>query len=72
MDRNNQLRGKTPVGRTAKKWWMYIFFVLNLCITNLFIFFKKSHVRPRKKRYTIDFRIDLAKELIGYKTEKAL
>ena len=71
-DRNNQLRAKAPMGSTAKKWWMYIFFVLNLCITNPFIFFKKNHIWGRKNRYTIDFRIDLAKELIGYKTEKAL
>lgn len=67
VDRNNQLRAKTPVGRPAKKWWKYIFFfVINLCITNAFIVYKESSVRQRKKRYTLlDFRVDVAKELIG-------
>lgn len=37
VDRNNQLRAKTPVGRPAKKWWKYIFFVINLCISNAFM-----------------------------------
>lgn len=66
VDRNNQLRAKTPVGRPAKKWWKYIFFVINLCISNAFIVYKESSVRQRKKRYTLlDFRVDVAKELIG-------
>lgn len=67
VDRNNQLSAKTPVGRPAKKWWKYIFFfVINLCITNAFIVYKESSVRPREKKYTLlDFRVDVAKELIG-------
>jgi hypothetical protein len=38
-DHNNQLRAKTPVGRQAKNCYTYILFsVINVCITNAFIF----------------------------------
>ena len=67
VDRNNQLRSKTPVGRPAKKWWKYIlFYLLNLCITNSFIVLMETPLVQRKRRYSLlDFRIELAKELIG-------
>ncbi|XP_052083040.1 piggyBac transposable element-derived protein 4-like [Mytilus californianus] len=73
VDRNNQLRAKTPVGRPAKKWWKYLFFyIINLCITNAFIVMNESvGYQPRKKRYSLlDFRIDIAKQLIGNFTKR--
>lgn len=73
VDHNNQLRAKTPVGRPAKKWWKYLFFYLiNLCITNAFIVMSETAVcQQRKKRYTmLDFRTDVAKQLIGGFTKR--
>lgn len=67
VDRNNQLRAKTPVGRPAKKWWKYIlFYLINLCITNAYLVMKETPAVVRKRRYSLlDFRIELAKELIN-------
>ena len=68
VDLHDQLRMNYSLGRNSKKWWRYLFwFLVNCSIVNSFLLFKASSQRPqKKKRYShIDFRIDLALELIA-------
>jgi hypothetical protein len=69
VDLCDQLRAKYPVGRSSKKWWRYMFhFIINICIINGFITMVESHPESheRGKRFRqLDFRINLAKQLIG-------
>lgn len=61
------------VGRNSKKWWRYLFwFLVNCAIVNAFIIFKQKSRLPRsKKRYShIDFRIDMAMDLIAGFTKR--
>jgi hypothetical protein len=68
VDRHDQFRMKYALGRDGKKSWKYIFwFLMNCAIVNAFIIFSnKSRRRNSKKRFHhLDFRLELAHELIA-------
>ena len=67
VDRHDQLRMKYSVGRFGKKHWRYlVWFLVNCSIVNAFIIYKEKSTRPTKKSYNhLDFRVELAKLLIG-------
>ena len=68
VDLHDQLRMKYDVGRNSKKWWWYLFwFLLNCCIVNAYIMFTMSSQRVNKKKRfrNVDFRLELARDLIG-------
>lgn len=67
VDRFDQLRAKYRVGRFSKKSWKYLFnFLLTSAIVNAWILYSSYSRRKVKKTYDQnDFRLELAKELIG-------
>ena len=67
VDRHDQLRLKYGVGRFAKKAWKYLtWFFINCSIVNAYIIYAEKSQRTTKKGYKhIDFRMELAKQLIG-------
>ena len=68
VDLNDQLRSYYPSGRSGKKWWRFIFwYLLDVSICNAFIVEGLSSHRPssRSRRTHLQFRLELAKELIG-------
>ena len=67
VDRHDQMRMKYGVGRFAKKAWKYLtWFFINCSIVNAFIIYQEVSERGTKRGYKhLDFRLELAKELIG-------
>ena len=68
VDLNDQYRSYYPSGRTGKKWWRYIFwFLLDVSICNAMVLEKlSSHAATgRKRRGLLQYKLQLAKELIG-------
>ena len=68
MDLHDQFHVKYDVGRNSKKWWKYLFwFFVNCSLVNAYILVKSSSTRTsKKKRFKqLDFRVELAMELIG-------
>ena len=68
VDLSDQFRSYYPSGRTGMKWWRYIFwFLLDVSICNAMIIEKLSpHAQTsRKRRALLQFKLQLAKELIG-------
>ena len=65
VDRGDQLRGYYSCRTKSRKFYKYIFyFLLDVAITNAFVLYK--HYAAFSKYKTIrDFRVQLAKELIG-------
>ena len=77
VDRNMQHRAKNPVGRPAKKYWKYITnYILELCLINSFLIWKSTPGTPAtqsRSRYSLlDFRMDVAKQLIGWFSARKL
>ncbi|XP_062595326.1 piggyBac transposable element-derived protein 4-like [Saccostrea cucullata] len=66
VDIFDQLRSKYSVGRPSKKWWKYVLhFLINTAIINTFLIMKESVNLPKKKYRQLDYRLALAKLLIG-------
>ena len=65
VDRGDQLRGYYSCRTKSRKFYKYIFyFLLDVAITNAFVLYK--HYAACSKYKTIrDFRVQLAKDLIG-------
>ena len=73
VDRADQLRSFYFTGYSSRKWYRYIFwFLFNLSICNAFVLesFHRT-TRGQGKREMINFRLDLAKQLIdGFSQRK--
>ena len=67
VDRGDQLRGYYCCRTKSRKFYKYIcYFLLDVAITNAFILYKHYNPHPSKGLLTMkDFRLQLAKELIG-------
>ena len=67
VDLADQKRSYYSLGRTSNKWWTYLFwFFTNICIVNAHILFYLSrYPAPKQKMEHLDFRLALAKRLIG-------
>ena len=73
VDHADQLRTEYSTYRTSKKWWAYVFwFLFDVAITNGLVLMKESPNHNRvtknnrqKPRTMIEFRMNLAKQLIG-------
>ncbi|XP_033759441.1 piggyBac transposable element-derived protein 3-like [Pecten maximus] len=73
VDKADQTRTEYPTFRMCKRWWTYVFyFLLDLSIANAYILMKESPNHQletksgrRKERSLLDFRMKLAKLLIG-------
>ena len=72
VDRNDQLRGYYQVRLKCRKYYNYIFWCLfDVAITNMFLLCRDYSNLPYNS--TKEFRIDLAKDLIGnYNSRKRL
>ena len=65
VDRGDQVRGYYSCRMKSRKFYKYIFyFLLDVAITNAFILYKDYTTDPKYKTIK-DFRVQLAKELIG-------
>lgn len=75
VDRFDQLRAKYRIGRFSKKCWKYLFnFFANSAVVNSWLLYQQYSKREIKKKgyEQLDFRLELAKELIGgYSDRKA-
>ena len=69
VDVNDQYRSYYPPGTTSRKWWKYLlWFFVNLSMVNAYLLEK---IAGKKKRCQLDFRRELAKQLIaGYNGDK--
>ena len=68
VDLNDQMRSYYPSGRPGKKWWRYLlWFLLDVSITNAFILEHLSlhAASSRARRSLLQFKLELAKQLIG-------
>lgn len=73
VDRSDQIRTSYPTYRKTKRWWLYMFWYLfDVAISNAFVLMKqspnhviKSSTGKTVSRTMIDFRKNLAKQLIG-------
>ena len=67
VDRGDQLRGYCLCRTKSRKFYKYIFyFLFDVAITNAYISYKLIHPDPSKSLLPVkDFRLQLAKELIG-------
>lgn len=66
VDRADQLRSFYFTGYSSRKWYRYIFWLFNLSICNAFVLESMYRTnRGQRKRAMINFRIDLAKQLIN-------
>ena len=64
MDLHDQLRGYYAIGTKSRKWWRYLFwFCVDVSIVNGFILERKAI--NHRSRTQLDFRVELAKDLIG-------
>ena len=65
VDRGDQLRGYYSCRTKSRKFYKYIFhFLLDVAITNAFVLYK-HYAACSKYKNIRDFRVQLAKELIG-------
>ena len=65
VDYGDQLRGYYSCRTKSRKFYKYIYhFLLDVVITNSFILYKSFHPNPRCKTIR-EFRLQLARELIG-------
>ena len=65
VDRGDQLRSYYSCRTKSRKFYKYIFyFLLDVAITNAFVLYKGYAANP-KHGTILDFRVQLAKELIG-------
>ena len=79
VDHSDQMRTEYSTYRTSRKWWHYLFwFLFDLCITNGLVLMKESQNHQRytkkgnlKKHTMLEFRMALAKQLIGEYTENS-
>ena len=61
---HDQLRGYYAIGTKSRKWWRYLFwFCVDVSIVNAFILERKAI--NHCSRTQLDFRVELAKDLIG-------
>ena len=67
VDRGDQLRGYYLCRTKSRKFYKYIFyFLFDVAVTNAYILYKHFHSHPSKSLLSVkDFRLQLAKELIG-------
>lgn len=73
VDHADQLRTEYSTYRSSRRWWLYLFwFLFDVAVTNGFIMMKEStnHRRQTKTgwdkvRTMLEFRMALAKQLIG-------
>ena len=68
VDLNDQMRSYYPSGRPGKKWWRYLlWFLLDVSITDAFVLERLSlhAVSSRARRSLLQFKLELAKQLIG-------
>ena len=68
VDLSDQMRSYYHAGRSCKKCWRFIlWFLLDVSISNAFIIERLSPhaTAPRSRRTHLQFRIELAKQLIG-------
>lgn len=64
VDRFDQFKERYGVGRRSKKWWHRIFyFLIDLAIVNSYLLCKIA--TGKKSLHQLDFRINLAKQLIS-------
>ena len=64
VDLHDQLRGYYAIGTKSRKWWRYLFwFCVDVSIVNGFILERKAI--NHRSRTQLDFRVELAKDLIG-------
>ena len=64
VDLSDQLRAYYPSGRSCKKWWRFVlWFLLDVAICNAFLLYGMTH--STRNRTQLQFRLDLAKQLIG-------
>lgn len=65
VDKFDQLKERYAIGRRSRKWWHRIFyFLIDLAIVNSYIMYKVDHGQDTCQKQ-LDFRIHLAKQLIG-------
>lgn len=71
VDKFDQLRECYAIGRRSVKWWHRIFYYLiDLAIVNSYVMWKNKSVDPTKC-HQLDFRINLARQLInGFSSRK--
>eukprot|EP00112_Aurelia_sp_Birch-Aquarium-sp1_P015019 Seg3293.2 transcript_id=Seg3293.2/GoldUCD/mRNA.D3Y31 product="PiggyBac transposable element-derived protein 4" protein_id=Seg3293.2/GoldUCD/D3Y31 len=73
VDRADQMRTAYSSTRTSKRWWTYLFwFLVDLCISNSLVLMResknhklKSRTGREKERSLLDFRKNLAVQLLG-------
>jgi hypothetical protein len=73
VDKSDQTRTEYPTYRMCKRWWTYVFYLLlDLAIANAYLLMKESPNHQmltkggkKKERSLLNFRMDLAKQLIG-------
>ena len=67
VDRGDQLRGYYCCHTKSRKFYKYLFyFLFDMAITNALVLYKHFHPHPSKSLLSVkDFRLQLAKELIG-------
>jgi len=73
VDRADQNRGYYSVLRKSRKYWRYLFYVvLDVAINNAFILYDQTiAVKPIRRYSLLEFRLDLADQLIaGFSSRK--
>jgi hypothetical protein len=73
VDKADQSRTEYPTYRMCKRWWTYVFYLLlDLSVANAFILMKespdhklKTSMGKSKERTLLNFRMNLAKQMIG-------
>lgn len=67
VDRSNQHRQYYNIGPRSRKYWKYLwYYLLQTTIVNAWALYEASNIPHNKKSYSqLDFRLDLAKELIN-------
>ena len=63
-DLHDQMHGYYAIGNKSRKWWRYLlWFCVNVSVVNAFILERRA--KNHRSRTQLDFRIELAKDLIG-------
>lgn len=61
---NDQQRNYYAVGQKSRKWWCYLlWFLIDVSIVNSHIL--ETEAQNRQSRTQLEFRVELAKMLIG-------
>ena len=76
VDRGDQLIGYYNIGRRSKKWWKKVFsYIIECALLNAYLLEKDVEpalhdpsMKGRKMRDFLDFRLDVAEQLIGSRT----